>query len=37
MNPRGPRYDMVVAVTSNTAQFHLPVQFLYDQIIPAVR
>ena len=32
-----PKYDMVVAVTSNTPQFDLPVRFLYDRILPAVR
>jgi CubicO group peptidase (beta-lactamase class C family) len=32
-----PRYDIVIAVTSNTPQFDLPVRFLYDRILPAVR
>jgi CubicO group peptidase (beta-lactamase class C family) len=32
-----PRYDMVVAVTSNTQQFDVPVRFLYEDILPAVR
>lgn len=32
-----PRYDLVVAVTSNTDPFDRPVRFLYDDILPAVR
>ncbi|HEU5219906.1 MAG TPA: serine hydrolase [Gemmatimonadales bacterium] len=32
-----PKYDMVVAVTSNTQQFDAPVRFLYEDILPAIR
>ncbi len=32
-----PRYDVVIAVTSNTPQFDLPVGFLYQRILPAIR
>ncbi len=31
-----PRYDMVIAVTSNTPQFDLPVGLLYQYILPAI-
>jgi CubicO group peptidase (beta-lactamase class C family) len=32
-----PRYDLVIVVTSNTPQFDLPVRFLYQDILPALR
>jgi CubicO group peptidase (beta-lactamase class C family) len=32
-----PRYDLVVAVTSNTAEADAPVRFLFDDILPAIR
>jgi len=32
-----PKYDLVIAVTSNTQQEVAPVQFLYEYILPAVR
>jgi CubicO group peptidase (beta-lactamase class C family) len=32
-----PRFDMVIVVTANTAQFDLPVWFLYEDLLPAVR
>jgi len=32
-----PKHDLVIAVTSNIQQFDLPVRFLYEDILPAVR
>jgi CubicO group peptidase (beta-lactamase class C family) len=32
-----PRYDLVVAVTANAADFAAPVRFLFEDILPAVR
>jgi hypothetical protein len=32
-----PRHDLVVAVTSDTNDFAAPVQFLFDDILPAIR
>jgi CubicO group peptidase (beta-lactamase class C family) len=32
-----PRYDLVIAVTSNSQQADAPVRFLFEDILPAVR
>ena len=32
-----PKYDLVIAVNSNTQQFDAPVRFLYEDILPAIR